>query len=218
MKFFLDTANIDEIKKFASWGVISGVTTNPTLIAKEGVNFEKRIKEITKVVDGPISVEVISNNLDGMIKEGRKYATWHRNIHVKVPCTPDGLKTIKTFKKEKIKTNATLVFSAGQAMLASKAGANLVSPFVGRLDDMSENGIDLIEEIINIFDNYAFQTEVVVASIRNSQHITDSAQMGAHIATIPPHILEKLIHHPLTDAGLKKFADDWKKAEKKIKK
>ena len=209
MKFFLDTANLDDIKKYAAWGIIDGVTTNPSLLAKEGVNLEKRIKEILKVVDGPISAEVIATDTKGMLKEGRKFAKWHKNIHVKIPCTPAGLAATAQFKKEKIKTNVTLVFSASQALLAAKAGATLMSPFIGRLDDISEDGMVLISEIAEIYFNYGFETEILVASIRHPRHVVDAARIGADIATIPPAIFDKLIKHPLTDNGLEKFLADW---------
>lgn len=215
MKFFLDTANIEDIKKYFSWGMVDGVTTNPTLIAKEGVSLEKRIKEITEVVDGPISTEVIATDAEGMIRQGREYATWHPNITVKVPCTPEGLKAIQTFSKEGIKTNITLVFSASQALLAAKAGATFVSPFIGRLDDISEEGMNLIAEIIAIYDNYDFETEVLVASIRHPRHVIDAATLGADVCTMPPDVLDKLIKHPLTDIGLEKFLKDWETVKDK---
>lgn len=215
MKFFIDTANIAEIKKYAGLGMLDGVTTNPSLVAKEKVSFESRIKEILKVVKGPVSVEVIATDAKGMLKEGRKYAKWAKNVYVKVPCTFEGLKAVRTFKKERIKTNVTLVFSANQALLAAKAGADIVSPFVGRLDDAGENGMDIIAEILTIYENYNLKTEVLVASVRSPQHVLESAMLGAHIATIPPKILEILIEHPLTDKGLKKFLKDWKKMKKR---
>lgn len=215
MKFFLDTANIDAIKSYAAWGIVDGVTTNPTLMAKEGVPLEKRIKEITKVVNGPISAEVIATDLKGMLSEGRRYAKWHKNIYVKVPCTPDGLKAVKQFKKEGIKTNVTLVFSAGQALLVAKAGADFVSPFIGRLDDIAEDGMALITEIVDIYTQYAFKTEILVASVRHPRHVIDAAKRGADIATMPPEVLEKLIKHPLTDKGLVAFLADWEKVKSK---
>lgn len=215
MQLFLDTANIDDIKKYAAWGIVDGITTNPTLIAKEGVSLEKRIKEICKVVNGPISSEVVSNDLDEMIIQGRAYAKWHRNIHVKVPMTPAGLQAVKIFSKEGIKTNVTLVFSASQAMLAAKAGATLVSPFIGRLDDISENGMELIAEIVQIFKNYQFKTKVLVASVRHPRHVVDAAKLGADICTLPPDIMSKLVQHPLTDIGIKKFLEDWEKVKDK---
>jgi transaldolase len=215
MQFFLDTANLDEIKKYASWGIVDGVTTNPSLIAKEGVSLEKRIKEIAEVVDGPISSEVIATDLDGMLKEGRKYAKWHKNIYVKVPMTADGLRAVKVFKAEGIHTNVTLVFSASQALLAAKAGATLVSPFIGRLDDISQDGIELISDIVQIFDNYMIDTKVLVASIRHPRHVVDAALIGADIGTMPASVLDMLIKHPLTDIGIEKFLSDWKKVQDK---
>lgn len=215
MQFFLDTANLEDIKKYSSWGIIDGVTTNPSLIAKEGVSLEKRIREISKIVRGPISSEVISTDLEGMLKEGRAYAKWANNIYVKVPMTATGLQAVKIFNKESIKTNVTLIFSASQALLAAKAGATLVSPFIGRLDDISEDGMKLISEIVQIFRNYQIKTKVLVASIRHPRHVVDAAKLGADIGTMPPAVLEQLIHHPLTDIGIKKFLDDWEKVKDK---
>lgn len=208
MQLFLDTANLDSIKKFAAWGIVDGVTTNPTLIAKEGVSLEKRIKEIAEIVDGPISSEVIATDLKGMLSEGRKMAKWHKNVYVKVPATPEGLQAVKVFKEEGIHTNVTLVFSAGQALLIAKAGATLVSPFIGRLDDISQDGMGLIEEIMDIYCNYGFETKVLVASIRHPRHVIDAARIGADISTMPAEIFEKLIQHPLTDIGIQKFLQD----------
>jgi transaldolase len=213
MQFFLDTANIESIKKFVSWGVVDGVTTNPTLIAKEGVSLEKRIKEIAEVVDGPISSEVIATDTEGMLKEGRTYAKWHKNIYVKLPMTPSGLEACKVLTKEGIRTNVTLVFSSGQALLAAKAGATLISPFVGRLDDISEDGMALIAEIVEIFRNFDIKTKVLAASIRHPRHVIDSARLGADIATMPPEILEKMVKHPLTDKGIAAFLADWEKVK-----
>lgn len=217
MKFFLDTANIEDIKTYAAWGIVDGVTTNPSLIAKEGVSLEKRIKEIAKVVDGPISSEVIATKASKMIKEGREYAKWHENIHVKLPMTPDGLIACKQLSSEGIKTNVTLVFTLGQAIMAAKAGATLVSPFVGRLDDISQDGMELIADIVQAYENYGFETEILVASIRHPRHVMDSALLGADICTMPPAILDKLVNHPLTDAGIKKFLADWKTVKNKQK-
>lgn len=217
MQFFLDTAALDEIKKYAALGIVDGVTTNPSLVAKEGVNLEKRIKEIAKIVNGPISAEVIATDAKGMLAEGRRYAKWHKNVYVKVPMTAEGLKAVMQFKKEKIKTNVTLVFSASQALLAAKAGADLVSPFIGRLDDVSEDGMALIAEIMDIFRNYDIKTKVLVASIRHPRHVVEAARLGAHIATMPAEVMEKLLHHPLTDLGLAKFLEDWKKVAKQQK-
>jgi transaldolase len=213
MKFFLDTANIEDIKKYASWGIIDGVTTNPSLIAKEEVSLEKRIKEIAEIVDGPISAEVIAEDSEEMIEEARKYRTWHKNVYVKIPMTSEGLKATKQLKSEGVPTNVTLVFSASQALMAAKAGATIISPFVGRLDDISEDGIALIADIIEIFKNYEFKTEILVASIRNPGHVVNSALIGADIATMPPDILEKLIKHPLTDKGIDQFMKDWEQVK-----
>jgi len=215
MKFFLDTANIDSIKKYAAWGMVDGVTTNPSLIAKEGVSLEKRTKEILKVVSGPVSAEVIATDLKGMLEEGRKYAEWGDQIHVKVPMTPEGLQAVRTFSDEGIKTNVTLVFSASQAMMAAKAGATLVSPFIGRLDDISQDGMSLIAEIVQIFDNYDFETEILVASVRHPRHVVDASLIGADICTMPAEILEKLVKHPLTNAGIERFLADWEKVKGK---
>jgi transaldolase len=215
MQFFLDTANLEDIKKYSTWGIIDGVTTNPSLIAKEGVSLEKRIKEIAEVVKGPISSEVISTDLDGMLKEGRAYAKWAKNIYVKVPMTAAGLQAVSVLCKEGIKTNVTLIFSAGQAILAAKAGATLISPFIGRLDDISEDGMALIADIVKIFQNYKFPTKVLVASIRHPRHVIEAAKLGADIGTMPPAVFEQLVHHPLTDSGIKKFMDDWEKVKNK---
>ncbi len=215
MQFFLDTANIEDIKKYASWGIIDGVTTNPSLIAKEGVSLEKRIKEIAKIVRGPISSEVVSNDLEEMLQQGRMYARWANNVYVKVPMTATGLQAVKIFNKESIKTNVTLVFSASQALLAAKAGATLVSPFIGRLDDIAEDGMNLIADIVQIFRNYQIKTKVLVASIRHPRHVIEAAKLGADIGTMPPAVLEQLVHHPLTDIGIKKFLDDWEKVKDK---
>lgn len=213
MKFFLDSANLEAIKKYNDWGMVDGVTTNPTIIAKEGVSLEKRIKEIAEIVDGPISSEVIALDSKDMISEGKKYAKWHKNVYVKVPMTPEGLKAVKAFNSEGIKTNVTLVFSSSQALMAAKAGADLISPFVGRLDDISEDGMGLIAEIKDIFVNYDFKSEILAASIRHPLHVVESARMGADIATMPPEIMEKLVKHPLTDIGLENFLKDWEKVK-----
>lgn len=213
MKFYIDTANLDDIKKYNDWGIVDGVTTNPSLIAKEGVSLEKRIKEIVEVVDGPISTEVIATDSEGMIEEARKYAAWHKNIVVKIPMTIDGMKALKVLAKEGIKVNVTLIFSAGQALIAAKNGAAYVSPFVGRLDDISEDGMALIGEVMSIYGNYDFDTQVIVASVRHPRHVIDSALMGADIATIPSDILEKLFKHPLTDKGVAAFLADWEKVK-----
>ncbi|MCD6109407.1 fructose-6-phosphate aldolase [bacterium] len=213
MDFYIDTANIDDIKKYNALGIVDGVTTNPSLIAKEGVSLEKRIKEIAEVVDGPISTEVLATDYKEMIEEARKYVTWHKNIVVKIPMTVDGMKALKILAKEGIKVNITLIFSASQALIAAKNGATYVSPFVGRLDDISEDGMGLINEIITIYSNYNFDTKVIVASVRHPRHVVDSAIMGADIATVPPAILDKLFKHPLTDKGVKAFLSDWEKVK-----
>lgn len=214
MKFFIDTANIDEIKKAAGWGLVDGVTTNPSLVAREKRSFKEIIEEICSIVDGPVSAEAVSLDSKGLIKEARELSKIHKNIVVKVPMTLDGLHAVKTVSAEGIKTNVTLVFSALQALLAAKAGATYVSPFVGRLDDISHTGMELISQILDIYDNYGFASEVIVASIRHPIHVLDSAAMGAHVATIPFKVLEQLSKHPLTDAGIKKFLEDWEKVPK----
>ncbi|OQY12548.1 MAG: fructose-6-phosphate aldolase [Desulfobacteraceae bacterium 4572_187] len=214
MKFFIDTANIDEIKEANSMGMVDGVTTNPSLIAKEGRDFEEIIKEICQIVDGPISAEVISIDTEGMIKEARHLAKIHDNIVVKIPMIVDGLKATRVLSEEGIKTNVTLAFSPLQALMAAKAGATYISPFIGRLDDLSQEGLLLVEQIVEIYSNYAFDTEIIVASIRNPLHVLESALMGADIATIPFSVLGKLAAHPMTDKGLKAFLDDWEKTKK----
>ena len=212
MKFFIDTANVDDIRKANDMGVICGVTTNPSLIAKEGRDFNEVIKEITGIVDGPISGEVKATTVDaeGMIKEGREIAAIHPNMVVKIPMTVEGLKAVKVLSSEGIKCNVTLIFSANQALLAARAGAAYVSPFLGRLDDISQPGIQLIEDIVGIFSNYDIQTEIICASVRNPIHITDCALAGADIATVPYKVIEQMVHHPLTDAGIEQFQKDYK--------
>lgn len=214
MKFFLDTANINEIKEAHSMGMVDGVTTNPSLIAKEGRDFEELIKEICEIVDGPVSAEVISLDTEGMVKEARHLATLHDNIVVKIPMTVDGIKATCKLSEEGIKTNVTLVFSPLQALMAAKAGAKYVSPFIGRLDDLASEGMLLIEQLVEIYSNYAFDTEIIVASIRNPIHVLDAALIGADIATIPYKVLAKFASHPLTDKGLKAFLEDWNRAKK----
>jgi len=214
MKFFIDTANVDEIREGVALGMVDGVTTNPSLIAKEKRPFEEIIKEITEIVDGPISAEVISLEANGMVAEGRKLAAIHKNIVVKVPMTAEGLKATRIFAAEGIKTNVTLVFSATQALLAAKAGATYASPFVGRLDDISQTGMDLISDIMTIYDNYGYSTEVIVASVRNPTHVLDAAMIGADIATIPLKVILQLAKHPLTDRGIESFLADWEKRKK----
>jgi transaldolase len=206
MKIFIDTANIDHIREANSWGVIDGVTTNPTLIAREKRSFKELVREICAVVDGPISTEVISENSDGMIEEARELAKIHKNIVIKIPMTKEGLKATKRLTKEGIKVNVTLVFSANQALMAAKAGATYVSPFIGRLDDIGHVGMDLVREIVAIFDSYAdLKTKVIVASIRHPLHVIDAAIVGAHVATVPYNVLEKMLKHSLTDIGIQRF-------------
>ena len=214
MKFFIDTANIDEIKEAAALGILDGVTTNPSLVAKEGKDFRKLLDEILKIVDGPVSAEVISTDYDGIVKEGRELASIHKNIVVKIPLIKEGLKACKTLTSEGIKVNVTLCFSPNQAILAAKAGATYVSPFVGRLDDISTDGMDLISQIVQIYRNYNFKTQVLVASVRHPLHVVESALIGADVCTIPFDVIKKMFNHPLTDIGLEKFLSDWKKLKK----
>jgi len=219
MKIFVDTADLDEIRELASWGIIDGVTTNPTLIARSGRSFKEIIDEIFDIVDGPISLEVVSEKAEDMVKEAEnlvsKISEKHRkNIAIKIPMNPDGLKAVKILSKKGIKTNITLVFSANQALLAAKAGATFVSPFIGRLDDIGQEGMQIIEEIMEIFINYDIETEVIVASIRHPIHVADAAKIGANIATIPPNIIRKMVKHSLTDIGIEKFLKDWKRVKK----
>jgi transaldolase len=215
MKFFIDTANVKEIREAASLGVVDGVTTNPSLIAKEGRDFKQVIAEICSIVDGPISAEAVSLQAEDMVAEGLELAKIHKNIVVKLPMTKDGLKATKVLSGQGIKVNMTLVFSPSQALLAAKVGAAYVSPFVGRLDDISHYGMDLVRQIIAIYDNYGYDTEVIVASVRNPLHVVDAALAGAHIATIPFSVIDQLVKHPLTDIGVEKFLADWKKQGKK---
>jgi len=213
MKFFIDTANIDEIKEAHLMGMVDGVTTNPSLIAKEGRDFEEIIREICAIVDGPISAEVISLDAEEMVKEARRLAGIHENIVVKIPMTVDGMKATRQLAEEGIKTNVTLVFSALQALMAAKAGATYVSPFIGRLDDQAQEGLVLIEQILEIYNNYAYNTEIIVASVRSPMHVLESAIMGADIVTVPFNVMQKFAQHPLTDKGLKAFLDDWEKVQ-----
>ncbi|MEX1274924.1 MAG: fructose-6-phosphate aldolase [Bacteroidota bacterium] len=213
MKFFIDTANIGEIKEAARMGVLDGVTTNPSLVAKEGKDFRKLLEEICAIVDGPISAEVVSTNFDGIMKEGRDLSKVHKNIVVKVPLIKEGLMAVKALKAEGIRTNVTLCFSPNQALLAAKAGASFISPFIGRLDDISHNGMELIRQIVTIYRNYAFETEVLVASVRHPLHVVEAAMIGAHICTMPFKVIDQLIKHPLTDIGLEKFLADWHKSQ-----
>lgn len=209
MKLFIDTANVDEIREVEAWGIICGVTTNPSLIAKEGKDFVEVVKEIVGIVNGPISAEVISLNADGMISEGRELAKIHENIVVKIPMTIEGLKAVKVLSSEGIKTNVTLIFSSAQALLAARSGATYVSPFVGRLDDVGQEGVKLIEEIVAIFDLHGIGTEIISASIRHPMHAVNSALAGSHIATVPFKVLKQMTNHPQTDIGIEKFMKDW---------
>jgi len=214
MKIFVDTADLDEIKELASWGIIDGVTTNPTLVARSGRSFKEIVEEIFDIVDGPISLEAVSTKAEDIIKEARKLSKIHKNVAVKIPMTPEGLKAVKVLSKEGIKTNVTLVFSANQALLAAKAGATYVSPFIGRLDDIGQEGMQIVEEIMDIFDNYNFKTQVIVASIRHPIHVIQAARYGAHIATIPPKVIKQMVKHSLTDVGIERFLKDWEKVKK----
>jgi len=211
MKFFIDTANIQEIRKAASWGILDGVTTNPSLVAKEGRDFIEVLKEICSVVPGPVSAEVVGTTTEEMVMEGRNLAKIAKNITVKIPCIAAGIPAIKALSGEGIPVNVTLIFSAPQALIAAKAGGTYVSPFVGRLDDISSVGMDLVRQIRTIFDNYDFSTQILAASIRNPVHVVDAALAGADVATMPFAVIEALLKHPLTDAGLKRFLEDWKK-------
>ncbi len=215
MKFFIDTANIDEIKKAWELGLIDGVTTNPSLIAKEGKEPVQLLKSICSIVKGPVNGEVVGITADEMLREARALAKIHKNIVVKIPMIEEGLKAVKKLSSMGIKTNVTLIFSANQALLAAKAGATYVSPFVGRLDDISHQGMDVVADIMEIYENYLFETEVIVASVRNPLHVLEAARMGAHIATIPYAVIAQLAKHPLTDIGLAKFLKDWEKVPKK---
>ncbi len=214
MKLFIDTANIEEIKEINDWGVICGVTTNPSLIAKEGRDFKEVINEITSIVDGPISAEVISLNADEMVKEALELVKIHKNVVIKVPMTKEGLKAVSILSKKGIKTNVTLVFSASQALLAARAGATYVSPFVGRMDDISNEGINIIQDIVDIFDLHGLKTEIISASIRHPIHVIQSAKAGAHIATVPYKVFQAMVAHPLTDIGIDKFLKDWESVSK----
>jgi len=215
MKFFLDTANVKEIQEAASWGLLDGVTTNPSLVAKEGRSFKEMLVEICNIVDGPISAEVVSLEADAMVKEGKDLAKIHKNIVVKVPLIAEGLKATKRLAAEGIKVNVTLCFSPTQALLAAKAGAWCVSPFIGRLDDISSNGMELIRQILTIYRNYDYKTQVLVASVRHPQHVVEAALAGGHICTMPFSIFQQMVKHPLTDSGLKKFLADWEAQAKK---
>ena len=216
MKFFIDTANLKEIREAESLGILDGVTTNPSLISKEGnVDFREHIRNICEIVDGPVSAEVVAQDVESMLKEGRELAKIHPNVYVKVPCTVDGIKACRALSKEGTHVNVTLVFSSPQALIAAKAGASFVSPFVGRLDDIGHAGMELIGELVEIFDNYQFDTEILVASIRNPLHVIEAARMGADIGTMPFNVISQLLKHPLTDLGNKKFLEDWNAAHSK---
>ena len=217
MKFFIDTADVNEIREAARWGVLDGVTTNPTLVSRTGHGFRETIEEICSLVDGPISAEVVSEKADQMVPEARDLASIDKNIVVKVPITAEGLKATRVLSSEDIKTNLTLAFSSLQALLVAKAGATYVSPFVGRLDDVGHVGMDLVREIRAIYDNYGFATQIIVASVRHPIHVLEAALAGADVATIPFAVLEKLVKHPLTDVGIARFLDDWKKVPKNSK-
>ncbi len=216
MKLFLDTANIEEIRAAAALGVIDGVTTNPSLVAKEGRSLEEVAHEICEIVDGPISLEVVSTESDAMVEEGRKLAAIHRNAVVKLPTTPEGLKALRKLAREGVQVNMTLVFQASQALLVAKNGAAFVSPFIGRLDDVSNDGLQLIGDILQIYENYGFPTEVLVASVRNPVHVVEAAKMGAHVCTLPYKVFQQLLKHPLTDIGLEKFLADHRKQQELI--
>jgi len=215
MKFFIDSANIDDIKNGISLGMVDGVTTNPSLIAKEKRNFEEVVKEILELVDGPVSLEVVSTDVQGMVREGEKLVKMGDNAVIKVPMTTEGLKATKILAHNGIKVNQTLIFSPVQALMAAKAGAAYVSPFVGRLDDVCHDGMEIVEQIITIYDNYGFETEVIVASVRHPRHVLEAALIGADVATIPLKVIEQLARHPLTDKGIDLFLADWKKVPKK---
>ncbi len=216
MKFFIDTANVDEIREVASWGVLDGVTTNPSLVAKEGRDFKQVLREILEIVNGPISAEVVSLWADEMVAEARQYYEMHKNVVIKLPTTEEGLKACAKLSDMGVRTNLTLVFSANQALLCARAGAAFVSPFVGRLEDISEDGIQLVQDIAEIFDIHDIETEIISASIRTPMHVTDSARAGAHIATIPYKIFTQMLKHPLTDAGIDRFLKDWEAAKGKV--
>jgi transaldolase len=214
MKIFLDTANLDSIKKYSEMGIVDGITTNPTLLSKEKGNPIQTMKEIVEYINGPVSLEIVASSFDEMMDEGLKLAKYGENVVVKVPMTMDGLKVVNALSSKDIKTNVTLIFSANQALLAAKAGATYVSPFIGRLDDIGSEGLNLVSEIVQIFASYDISTQLLVASVRHPLHVIESAKMGADVVTLPPDILDKMIRHPLTDKGLDLFLNDWKKLEK----
>jgi transaldolase len=214
MKLFLDTADIEEIRIAARWGVLDGVTTNPTLYAKVGGSYEEVLQEICKLTSGPVSAEVVAEDVEGMLREGRAFAKLAPNIVVKVPMAEEGLEAISRFAEEGIKTNCTLIFTANQGLLAAKAGASLLSPFIGRLDDINQDGMDVIRELVTIVELHDLETEVLTASVRHPRHVTEAAMAGSHIATLPFKVLQQMVHHPLTDKGIKTFREDWEKARK----
>jgi len=216
VKFFIDTANVGEIRQAASWGILDGVTTNPSLVAREGRDFEEVVKEICRIVSGPVSAEVTAVDTDGMVAQARELSAWAPNIVVKIPLLPQGLQAVRVLSQEGIRCNVTLCFSPVQALLAAKAGAAYISPFVGRLDDIGHDGMELVEQILTIYDNYGFETEVIVASVRHVRHVVQAALMGAHIATVPFATLERLFAHPLTDKGQKAFLADWEKLQQEL--
>lgn len=215
MKIFVDTANVKEIEELAHWGIIEGATTNPTLLSQEGGDPVKVIKRICEILKGPVSAEVISQDHDGMVREARELAKIDEHVVIKIPMTVEGIKAVRTLSKEGIKTNVTLIFQPVQALLAAKAGANYVSPFVGRLDDISNYGLEIVEQILQIYENYGIETEVIVASIRHPLHVLEAALMGAHVATVPPKVIRQLLNHPLTDIGIERFFKDWEKLKGK---
>lgn len=217
MKLYLDTANISSIRKFNQMGILDGVTTNPSLISKEAGEFEEIVEEICKEVEGPVSVEVVATDYETMVQEAKQFSKFAPNVVVKIPIIPEGLRAVKTVSRLGIPVNVTLVFSANQGLLAAKAGASYVSPFIGRLDDIGHRGMDVVEDLVKIFGNYKMKVEVLVGSIRHPLHVIEAARAGASIATMPPDVMEKMIQHPLTDIGLKRFLDDWAKAKKKEK-
>ena len=215
MKIFIDTANVEHIREMNSYGIVNGVTTNPTLIAKEGRNFAEVVKEICEIVDGPVSAEVISDKAEDMVPEAEELCKIHKNVIIKIPMTGEGMKATKLCKAKGIQTNVTLVFSPTQALIAAKAGATYVSPFVGRIDDISHYGMDIVDQILTIYENYGFDTQVIVASIRNPLHVLEAAMMGAHVATVPYKVLKQMLKHPLTDIGIERFLADYEKIPKK---
>ncbi|MEM0321411.1 MAG: fructose-6-phosphate aldolase [Thermoprotei archaeon] len=216
MKLFIDSANIQQIKKFLEIGVLDGVTTNPTLLAKEGVDPAEQVEKILKLVPGPVSVEVLSTDYEGIVGEARRIAEMGENVVVKAPMTQDGLRAVRTLSRENIKTNVTLVFSPNQGLLAAKAGATYVSPFIGRLDDVGFNGMRVVRALVEIYKNYSITSQIIVSSVRHPIHVLNAAKLGAHIATLPPDVLDKMFNHPLTDVGLTRFTSDWRELEKRL--